>query len=227
MMNPYDRRRRSAPQHVPVELARKLKAERDRLAEQLESARRGQDRLSAELEAERVERDALESRLQQAEAELAELREQAQSQPSAPDEPDAEVVSRLSRRVVELTDDLERVQRRTGTTIEEARRDERVRILGGLGDVLDSVERALQFGADGPWGEGLRAIRDQIFSFMRAEGATITGAVGESMDPRLHEAIAVVDDDQHASGEIVAIDRHGIELEDGTVARAAQVHVAA
>ena len=256
MMNPYDRRRRAAqPQHVPIELARKLKAERDRLAEMLERARRDHDRISAELEAERVERDALESRLEQAESRIEQLRDErarrdsetsergsatesaepeAARQAKEPVRPESasseaaeDAVTRLSKRVADLTNDLERVQRRTRTTVDEARRDERVRILSGLGEVLDSVERALEFGADGPWAEGLRAIRDQIFAFMRAEGATITGKVGERMDPRLHEAIAVVEDDQSEAGEIVAIDRHGIELEDGTVARTAQVHVAA
>jgi molecular chaperone GrpE len=213
---------------VPIELAQKLKEERDRFAAELEKARRTHDRLNAELDAERVERDAMQSRLDASERQLEELRAELELRAAEPVETvDTEVVKRLSARVEELTSDLERVQRRTRDTVDEARRDERVRILAGLGDVLDSVERALEMGADGPWRQGLIAIRDQLFAFMRVEGATITGAVGQPMDPRLHEAIAVVSDSEYESGEIVSIDRHGIELEDGTVARAAQVHVAA
>lgn len=240
-MNPYDRRRRRQGQHVPLELARKLKAERDRLATELETARRVNDRLSSELDAERVERDALESRLEEARHEVSALEDrlEAERHPTDPDrgrgdEPaeleradEEQQIARLSRRVAELTTDLERVQQRTATTVQDARREERARILAGLGDVLDSVDRALEMGADGPWRQGLTAIRDQLFAFMRTEGASLTGAVGEAMDPRLHEAIAVVDDPDFQKGEIVTVDRHGLELEDGTVVRAAQVRVAA
>ncbi|MFU8804965.1 MAG: nucleotide exchange factor GrpE, partial [Bradymonadaceae bacterium] len=133
----------------------------------------------------------------------------------------------LNRRIEELGRDLRRLQERSSETVAGARRQERVRLLSGLGDVLDSVERALTLGeTESPWRAGLEAIRSQFHAYLRDHGATLTGKVGERLDPHIHQAIAVVDSPAFEAGQIAEVDRHGLELEDGTVVRPALVIVA-
>ncbi|MGM0558437.1 MAG: nucleotide exchange factor GrpE [Myxococcota bacterium] len=177
--------------------------------------------------------EGLRERVQEAESEASSLREELASQQEArhsetPDRDDnSEVVRRLSRRIDELTKDLQRVERRTQRSVEDARRQERTRLLAGLGDVLDSTERALEMqGAEGPWRQGIEAIHTQLIRYLEAEGAELFGEVGEKMDPHRHEAVGVVDVEKYDKGEIVNIERRGIELEDGTVVRTARVQVA-
>jgi len=236
MAHPYDKRFRGRDtRQVPLQVAREIAAERDRLVEALERARRENDELLSGIEALQVENEALEHRAHEAEREAEEVRRELVEAASAraedadhhPEMIEAEVAARLRRRVEELTKDLERVQRRTSDTVQDARREERVRVLAGLGDVLDSVERALEMGASGPWQQGLEAIREQLYAFFRGENARVLGVVGEAMDPRIHEAVERIDHADVAPGHVVDVVRHGIELEDGTVVRPAQVCVAA
>ncbi len=161
---------------------------------------------------------AAEARAEQNEAEEAEQERAEQER--------ADEVARLEERIEGLMDDLARVRRRAANAVSQAQRDERVRLLSGLGDVLDSIERALDMGASGPWREGMEGIRSQLLAFFRTEGARLLGEPGEPMDPRLHEAVELVDSDDFESGEIVRVERHGLELEDGTIARTAKVVVA-
>lgn len=133
----------------------------------------------------------------------------------------------LRRRVAELVRDVERAEGRSQKSASVAQKAERVRMLGDLGGVLDSVERALESGVErGPWRAGLEAIRTQLLKYIEAQGARLTGHPGERVDPNIHEAIARVRSSQQA-GTIVEVYRHGICLDDGTPVRNAQVVVAA
>lgn len=241
---PYTNRNRRAPQTVPVELARQLVEERDALAERAQRAQRENQRLRSLVEdvEGRVgrERDLAEAAADEAEmlrGKLADvrrerdaLRGELESRVEAPvetPEPDTEIIDALKRRIASLTDDVERAHRRTEKQVDNARQSERGRLLAGLGDVLDSVERALSSEElDGPWRAGLQAIESQLVTFIGAEGAELTGSVGEMMDPRVHEAIGTREVEGASRGEIVDVYRRGIQLEDGSIARAAQVIVA-
>lgn len=245
MSYPYDRRMRGASRRqVPMHVAQELADQRDRLMAEVQRLRRANDQLAEGKRAAEASLETLERRAEEAERAAAQLRgkleelavEQAEAaQKAAEDEreaedearrEEAEVVARLSKRIEELTGDLERVRRHTTTKVEAARRDERARLLSGLGDVLDSIDRAIEMDTEGAWRQGLEAIRSQLVKFMRAEGARVTGEPGEKMNPRVHQAMGMVDSDQVDSGHVVRVARHGLELEDGTVVRPAQVVVA-
>jgi molecular chaperone GrpE len=241
MSFPYDKWSRSRGQKaVPLEVAQKLAEERDRLRAELQKARRDLDELAGDRSARAKQVDSLRERLREAEAEAASLREQlAEAVESEPVEheqgtedrfdesEESEIVRRLSHRIEELTKDLERVENRTKRAVEDARKQERVRLLSGLGDVLDSTLRALDMqGPDGPWREGLEAIHNQIVRYLEAEGVRLVGEKGQPMDPNLHEAVGVISAPEYEKGQIVDVERPGLVLEDGTVVRTARVQVA-
>ena len=228
MSSRYDGRGRV----VPLRVARQLLEQRDQLVEQLQKARRERDRLLAEKRRTDGECEELERQLLSARGELETLRERCEeieeaSPPEKESKLENEQVESLQRQVARLTDDLERVRRRTGDEINDARREERVRLLAGLGAVLDAVDRALAFAVDeDPWRQGLEAIRGQLLAFLRGEGATVVGEVGDEVDPRIHQTTGTVEAGEVERGKVARVDRVGIVLEDGTVARTAQVAVA-
>jgi molecular chaperone GrpE len=252
MTYPFDNRRsrRGSSQSVPLETARKIARQRDQLVEKVEQLRRENDKLAESRQKALQQKESLEQETSQLAEQLAEADEEIErlaarlqqaDQPDRPDQPDkaeqtepaaqaqeeGEIVDRLTRRVASLTDDLERVRRRSGETAREARRAERMRLLAGLGDVLDSVERGLAMQPEGAGRQGLEAIHSQILDFLRREGAELTGQVGAKMDPKIHEAVEVVETPDFQSGQIVEVARRGVRLEDGTVVMPAKVQVAA
>ncbi len=221
---------------VPMEVAQKLLDQRDRLADEYKQARQRIEQLEAARREDHEERQQLEQRAEEAEQDTRRLREKlAELEQQLAVEPDEEATrsadddrDRLERRAARLQQDLERVRGRTEKSVDAARQNERIRLLSGLGEVLDAVDRALEMGdVEGPWRQGLEAIRQRFVSFLRAEGAEMTGKVGERMDPARHEAVATEAHPDFKKGEIVRVDRPGIVLDDGTVARSARVVVAA
>jgi molecular chaperone GrpE len=253
MVFPYDNRRGGrSSRSVPLEVARQLERQRDEMFAEVQKLRREADRLRTANESALSQNEQLARRVTQAEREARQLREaiaaqdainasakadeeteqvavkaaeQAAEQVEA-DEQRAQLIAQLNSRIDELTSDLERVRSRAERTVSKAQRDERVRLLSGLGTVLDSIDRGLDMEASGPWRQGLEGIRSQLIGFLRAEGATLVGSVGERMDPKLHEAVGVDESEEFDAGEIVSVVRHGLELEDGTLVRPAQVIVA-
>ena len=232
MAYPYDQgRRQRGRQEVPLELAESLARERNELREEVLRLRRENQQLREDARNLREEGAVWKQRVVEAEdiaGELrAELEERLEATPqSMSGEEELRRITRLSRRVEELGADLERVQRRSEEAVRQARREERGRLLNGMGEILDSVERGLENLEEGPWKAGLEGIREQLLGFLRAQGAKVIGEVGEGLDPRRHQALAMVEKSEAASGEVVQVARYGIELEDGTVVRPAQVLVA-
>jgi molecular chaperone GrpE len=47
---------------------------------------------------------------------------------------------------------------------------------------------------------------------LEAEGVTRIEAEGQTFDPKLHEAVVHAESDQHASGQIIEVLRHGYRL---------------
>lgn len=229
-------RRSDGRRVVPLEVAREIVEERDRAIEQLEAARRRIQQLETEVDELRDERDELEEYAREAEREVGRLRdkldeieERMEVSSEAPESGASAETEKhqLEERAKRLAADLKRVQGRTAESVEAARRDERIRLLSGLGEVLDAIERALEMGeASGPWRQGLEAIRNRFLEFLEREGAELIGEVGEKMDPNIHRAVSTVEDPDVQKGRIVHVDRPGIVLEDGSVVRPAQVVVA-
>lgn len=236
---PFDRRGRT----VSLEALEKLVAERDEFLAHAQRLQRENERLQGQLELLREDRgeylkraERLEEKSRRLEVEKAEALDEVQALEerlrklegsSQRAEQEEEKLQGLRRQVQSLNADLERIRRREGEVSESASRQERVRLLDGLGEVLDSVDRALRLGEpQGPWRTGLEGIEGQIKAFLKSQGAEVYGAVGEAMDPHYYEALAALEREGARSGEILEVERRGIRLDDGTVVRPAQVIVA-
>lgn len=228
---------RNSPQRssqtVPLHIAQRIEAERDALVEEvrrLQDAGQTNEATDAELQELRLDNQRLtelEEQVLSLTTENQKLSEALASSAKTDAAANESAIKMLSRRVQELEGDLSRSHRRSETEVEAARREQRAKLLSELGDVLDSTDLALRMNPDtGPWRDGIVGIRDQLVRFVNLNGATLTGKVGEPLNPHLHEAIAVVES-TYSRGQIVEVHRHGIVLQDGTVARTALVVVAA
>lgn len=230
--------RRGKGRSVPLETAEKIARQRDRLAEEVREQSERIDELKEALAEERREtdrdgatREELRERAEAAEERARDLEERLEEMAVDEDASEEGGVSedearRLRERIASLRDEVERLRRRAERAADEARRDERIRLLSGLGDALESIERGLSMHPEGPEREGLEAIYSQLLSFLQREGATLTGEVGEEMDPEYHEAIEVVDAPEAEARTIVDVARRGVVLEDGSVVLPAKVQVA-
>jgi molecular chaperone GrpE len=131
-----------------------------------------------------------------------------------------ELDDRYRRALADLDNFRKRSVQLTDSRVAEARE----RLTRDWLEAVDSVERALSLGTDGPEAEGLRAVRDQMRAILGRQGVAATGAVGERFDPERHEAIAVRDADEADDNGVVEVSRSGYLLGD-RVLRPAQVVV--
>ncbi len=207
--------------------------EHDALEEKVRQLRRREAELEDRLEAEALECKAIRRQAREWEEEVSRLkqeladgeREVEQEVPERAASESEEVIARLERRIESLLSDLNRLRARAEKSAAEARRDEQNRLLAGLGQLLDSLDRAIEM-SDGPWKDGLLAMENQFVRFLEEEGVDTIEGVGQQMDPRIHKAVDQVDDGKFEKGQIVEVRRKGFRLKDGTVVRPAEVVVA-
>lgn len=221
---------------VPIETARQLLEQRDNLAEQVKSLRR-------EVQELREERSDLTERIDELEAELSEARQRADqrdvqsndrravTQSSDTARPSEQTASaqgaggdadidkerarskRLSAKVQELSSDLQRVRRQSNEASSSARRTEKARLLNGLKDLVESIDRGLSMHADDETRQGLEGMERQLEEFLRRENARLIGDEGDEMNPEWHEAVSRVESDDAESGQIVHVQRRGLVIE--------------
>jgi molecular chaperone GrpE len=110
--------------------------------------------------------------------------------------------------------------------LERIRHDKR-ETLHRLLDVTDNVERAIAhqdaLDLDG-MRQTLRMVQWQLGELLKSEGLMPVAAVGEVFDPRIHEAIEMVQSSDHPEGTVVEEVRRGYKLGDETL-RPARVRV--
>ena len=219
-----------------------LASERDALAEELQALSEGREDLAERLraaEAERgvlrrrlraaeAEREAVAERLRAAEAEREAVAERPRAEREAPRASPREA-SDADERVKRLVADLANVRRHRDEAIAAGIRAERSRLLAGVAQLRDSLQRALDMhpDPDSPWYAGLVATLHQLDQLLTREGATLVGAPGEPFNPHIHEAVATASQPGVPEGLILELHRPGLVLEDGSLVRPAQVVVSA
>jgi molecular chaperone GrpE len=116
-----------------------------------------------------------------------------------------------------------RVERERGNTAATGRRE----IVLSLLEVVDSFELALQHieGAPSSLSEGLKTIYRKLLSLLEHQGVTPIQSLGETFDPRLHEAIGSVRSDDYEPGTVVEELQKGYRWGDELL-RPARVRVA-
>jgi len=87
--------------------------------------------------------------------------------------------------------------------------------------VLDSFDMAMGNEAwesvDSGWKSGIEHIRNQLLEVLEHNGVKRFGAVGEQLDPHLHEAVQEVDDAPGEPHSIIKILRYGYMMGDRVV----------
>lgn len=247
-MGPFDPYRMGGArqQVVPVHVARQLQEERDELRRVLEHASEEirllrQERARLQEELERQQRRQQRHRLRAEEIrEIAEARdEMSEALASARQEARAREVEAAALRdalqeaEASLAD--ARARQQALVPVEAARGGEdggeeaRRRALLHLGDVRDSVSRALSMSEDASsqWHLGLEHILRQVDAALGAEQVEVLGLRGERFDPDVHEAVGVVADPVLERNVVTQTPRVGLRLSDGALLRAAQVVVSA
>ncbi len=211
--------RRQQPQVVPLHVAQEIVEQRDALVEEVRRLREAAQRHEADLRSLEAQTNLLKDQLAETERDL-------RASQACVDELQHTEESDEDARVAELESDLARVSSQLKESKRASTTEERRRLVSQLGSVWDSVEMALRLNQEpGPWREGIESIQAQLRSFLVANGAELIGAVGETFDPTIHEALATVDDMGLEPGTIAQVHRRGI-LVDGKLARTAQVLVA-
>ena len=163
--------------------------------------------------------------------------EQANMQPSAEVMKIAELEIQLNKARQEATDnwnkylreraDVDNIRKRQERVITDRVQNQKKAIFNKLLDVIDNVERALQYQDTmdkQQLQQTLRMFNWQMNEVMRSEGINAVPTVGEPFNPYLHEAIEAVENSDQPEGTIVEEARKGYTLGDETL-RPARVKV--
>lgn len=222
---------RSQGQVISLEVARRIDDERQQALARLARAQHDAAALREALEQHEAEHRRLQAALADTRARLAAAEGANEARAADTQAADARAAESKAEpdqaRIQELLGDLANVRRRRDLDLAVGVRAELIRLLKRLADVRDSVHWALAAQPDpaSPWFVGLVGIRDQIDRQLRAEGASVYGAVGDWFDPHLHQALST--EEGPASGTVLRVEAPGIRLDDGTIVRPARVAVAA
>lgn len=99
-----------------------------------------------------------------------------------------QVVARVIRKYLEISDDLERALANRPTEGEGA-----------------------------AWAQGIELIYRKLQSFLEAEGIRPMEAEGSAFDPNLHEALSQEESDEHESGQVIQVVQSGYMLGDRVI----------
>ena len=123
--------------------------------------------------------------------------------------------------------DFENYRRRVEREREKAAQRDKRELLLALLDLADDFERALTHVNDSRElvMSGLHTLRRRLAAVLKAQGVTPFESVGQSFDPRVHEAIGTVQGDKQEAGTVLAELSRGY-LWRGEVLRPARVRVA-
>ena len=133
-------------------------------------------------------------------------------------------IARLEDRFKRAVADLDNYRKRATKEIARRTAEATDAQLADWLQVADSVERALAMDAEGPIGDGLRAVREQIETTLDRQHVQRIGEVGEPFDPDRHEAVDVRPSTDVPDRSVVELVRSGYARE-GRVLRPALVAV--
>lgn len=132
--------------------------------------------------------------------------------------------------VLRIKAEMENLRRRTEQDVEKAHKFALEKFVNDLLPVIDSLDRALEV-ADkanpdlAPMVEGIELTLKSMHDVVRKYGVEVVGDTNVPMDPNVHQAIAVVESDDVAAGNVLMVMQKGYTLNGRTI-RAAMVSVA-
>lgn len=138
--------------------------------------------------------DSLEAELEAARDELAQLRQDS-----------------LRERA-----ELDNQRKRLARDLEMARKFANERLLGDLLPVIDSLEAGLGVAGDGAGSlrQGMELTLRQLLKVASDHGLVVVNPLAQPFNPDLHQAMSMVEDAEHAPGQVVQVYQKGWLLND-------------
>lgn len=142
----------------------------------------------------------------------------------------AEAQNREREGVLRIKAEMENLRRRTELDIEKAHKFALEKFINELLPVIDSLDRALEV-ADkanpelAPMVEGIELTMKSMLDVVRKFGVEMVADTNVPLDPNVHQAIAMVESEEVAAGNVLGVMQKGYTL-NGRTLRAAMVTVA-
>lgn len=137
-------------------------------------------------------------------------------------------IEEMDNRYLRLQADFDNSRRRAKLDMEAAQKYRVQSIAGNLVEALDNLERATKIEADNEQTksllQGLEMVHKGIVDALSKEGIEPISSVGEEFDPRLHQAVMQVQDENFGSNIVVEEFQKGYLLKDRVI-RPAMVKV--
>ena len=142
----------------------------------------------------------------------------------------AEAETRERDSVLRIKAEMENLRRRTELDVEKAHKFALEKFDNELLPVLDSLDRALEVAdkdndAMAAMVEGIELTRKSMLDVVAKFGVQVVADIDVPMDPNVHQAIAMVESDEVAAGNVLMVMQKGYTLNGRTI-RAAMVSVA-
>ena len=142
----------------------------------------------------------------------------------------AEAETRERESVLRVKAEMENLRRRTEIDVEKAHKFALEKFVNELLPVLDSLDRALDVAnkdgdAMAAMIEGIELTRKSMLDVVAKFGVQVVADIDVPMDPNVHQAIAMVESDEVAAGNVLMGMQKGYTL-NGRIIRAAMVSVA-
>ncbi|MDA8494534.1 nucleotide exchange factor GrpE [Kluyvera georgiana] len=142
----------------------------------------------------------------------------------------AEAETRERESVLRVKAEMENLRRRTEIDVEKAHKFALEKFVNELLPVLDSLDRALEVAnkdsdAMAAMIEGIELTRKSMLDVVAKFGVQVVADIDVPMDPNVHQAIAMVESDEVAAGNVLMVMQKGYTL-NGRIIRAAMVSVA-
>ncbi|MEG1213073.1 MAG: nucleotide exchange factor GrpE [Leclercia sp.] len=142
----------------------------------------------------------------------------------------AEVQTRERDSLLRVKADMDNLRRRTELDVEKAHKFALEKFVNELLPVIDSLDRALEV-ADkanpdmAPMVEGIELTLKSMLDVVKKFGVEVVADTNVPMDPNVHQAIAMMESDDVAAGNVLMVMQKGYTLNGRTI-RAAMVSVA-
>ncbi len=140
-----------------------------------------------------------------------------------------EALAELKDKWLRAEADLQNVRRRARRDLEEGLRFAEEQTFLEIISWVDDLERALEVAREsgGPenWVQGVQLVAQRMTEYLARRDVKATHPLGETFDPRFHEALVEIDSADAPAGSVIQVVRKGYQRGDRAL-RAARVVVA-
>jgi molecular chaperone GrpE len=154
--------------------------------------------------------------------------EELETRAKAAEQKTQEVQARFEQLRKQLQSETDETRQRLNRAADERAQREKADFIAGLLPVLDNLQRATEAaevgGSTDVITEGIRRTASSFENALAAAGVEPIDAVGQTFDPRVHEAVETVEVSPEDEGKVIAQHTRGYKIGDRLL-RAARVKV--